>query len=91
MDRSQSKIDFWSNSEKLRPTEQIYHLEHKKTFLNQNVEKGFLSKTMTKIRLDLLSHDNSSSIELGQRGHYSSTIEKDQGLLFAAFVVMIPA
>ena len=40
--------------------------------------------------LDLLSHDN-SSIELGQRGHYSSTIEKDQGLFFAAFVVMIPA
>lgn len=49
MDRSQSKIDFWSNSEKLRPTEQIYHLEHKKTFQNQNVVYVLCQKQWRKL------------------------------------------
>ena len=49
MDRSQSKIDFWSNSEKLRPTEQIYHLEHKKTSSTKMLKKVFCQKQWRKL------------------------------------------
>ena len=44
---------------------------------------------MTRISLDLPSHEKVSKIELGQNRHYSSTIEKDQGLLFAAGIVAL--